>query len=221
MRASISMPFTSGLYSMLLATVICCCGPWCAALAGDKGAVPSAEPGTRAPAHPTLAQGVLLVAGKELADPNFSRSVVLITDYGAQGTMGVVLNRRATLTAPLPQFKPLELHPDAIHFGGPVGLNRIMLLVRSDAALPGARRILEQVFMVDNYEALSQMQPQHRDVHNFRIYAGFAGWAPGQLEAELLRGDWHILPATSAIIFSDTPDEIWNELIYLATAKWT
>ncbi|HKK16201.1 MAG TPA: YqgE/AlgH family protein, partial [Gammaproteobacteria bacterium] len=55
---------------------------------------------------------------------------------------------------------------------------------------------------------------------NTRLFSGFAGWAPGQLETEIRRGDWHTWQANAAIIFSQAPDELWGDLIDLASAKW-
>lgn len=189
------------------------------AATGNPDAAKGPEP---APARPSLAQGVLLIAGKNLLDPFFEQTVVLITEYGDGGSAGLVLNRRVkSLPAhALPQLGDLAGHLDAMYLGGPVATNHLRLLVKSDTPPAGARMIVDNVFLIDTREALQQLDPGHMRADNMRLFMGFAGWAPGQLETELLRGDWHIWPASSKIIFSMTPENIWYALIYLATAKW-
>ncbi|MGH8120921.1 MAG: YqgE/AlgH family protein, partial [Gammaproteobacteria bacterium] len=191
--------------------------------AANPDAMDTGTPPATAPSHTPLAKGVLLIAGKDLADPNFSRAVVLITEYSDQGTTGLVLNKRTSVSASrlLPQLENLSAHLDAIHIGGPVAVNHINLLVKSGNAPQGAQLVVDNIFVVNSMTTLKQLEEENKNGDNIRVYMGFAGWAPGQLETELLRGDWHIWPASSAIIFSETPENIWYELIYLATAKWT
>jgi len=188
------------------------------ALFPAAGAEPEATPG-----HPALAQGVILIAGKNLVDPNFSRSVILITEYDADGTAGLILNKRTKLSAThlLPQLGSLAAQLDDIHVGGPVALDHIHLLVQSASVPQGAKPVVDDIFIVDSMETLKQLELGNSHEGSIRVFMGFAGWAPGQLETELLRGDWYIWPATSTIIFSKFPENIWYELIYLATAKWT
>ena len=190
----------------------------CATLAMTAAGTVEGNP----PAHPVLAQGVLLIAGKNLLDPTFARTVILLTDYGEGGAAGLVLNRRTTLSASqiLPQLGGFLANLDTIHIGGPVAVNHIRMLVKSDIAPEGARQLVGNIFIIDTVEALTQLGPGHMHKDDVRLYMGYSGWAAGQLETELLRGDWFIWPASSAIIFSQNPESIWHELIYLATAKW-
>ena len=173
-------------------------------------------------AHPVLAQGVLLIAGKNLLDPNFARTVILLTEFGDGGAAGLVLNRRTTLSASqaLPQLGGIGADLDTIHIGGPVAMNHIHLLVNGDN-IPGVGRpVVDNIFMIDTVEALRRLEPERMHKDDIRLFVGYAGWAPGQLETELLRGDWFIWPATSEVIFNKHPENVWHELIYLATAKW-
>lgn len=173
-------------------------------------------------AHPVLAQGVLLIAGKNLLEPNFARTVILLTEYGDEGAAGLVLNRRTTLAASqaLPQLEGLVANLDTIHIGGPIAVNHIRLLVKGATIPEGARQVIDDIFMINTIEALRQLGSEHMHKDDVRLYMGYAGWAPGQLETELLQGDWYIWAASSEVIFSKHPESIWNELIYLATAKW-
>ena len=206
---------------------------WCAdsLQGGDYSMLPAASPEMtgpgvapeKAPGHTVLAEGVLLIAGKNLLDPNFARAVILITEYDAQGTTGLVLNRptKIPVSHALPQLKELAEHPETIHSGGPVAANLIHLLVKSDLVPQGAKQLVDNIFMVDSMETLRQLELEGNNKNEIRVYMGFSGWAPGQLETELLHGDWYIWPASSTVIFSKNPENIWYELIYLATAKWT
>ena len=176
----------------------------------------------KAPVHPILAQGILLIAAKNLLDPHFARTVILLTDYDDNGAAGLVLNRRTNLTASqvLPQFKELVTGLDTIHIGGPIAVNHIRLLIMGDTVPEGARRIIDNIFMINTVEDLKQLGSEHLHKDDTRLYMGYAGWGPGQLEMELLRGDWYTWPASSELIFSNHPENIWNELVYLATATW-
>lgn len=174
------------------------------------------------PAHPVLKQGVLLIAGENLLDPIFARTVILLTEYGDEGVAGLVLNRRITTSAiqALPQLGEYGADPDTIHIGGPVAVNYIRLLVKGDN-IPGVGRpIVDNIFMIDTVGALRQLESERVRKGDIRMFLGYAGWAPGQLETELLHGDWFIWPATSEVIFNKHPENVWHELIYLATAKW-
>jgi putative transcriptional regulator len=193
--------------------LIFCLGTWCTAGKADV---------IKAQGHPLLAQGVLLIAGKNMADPLFTRTVILLTEYGSDGAAGLVLNRPTTLAASqvLPQIKGLVANPDTIHVGGPVAVDHIRLLVKGDDVPQGAQQIVDHIFMINTMETLRQLESYHIYKDNIRLYMGYAGWAPGQLETELLEGDWYIWPVSSEVIFSKHPENVWQELINLAMANW-
>jgi putative transcriptional regulator len=172
---------------------------------------------------PTLAQqnlpanGVLLVAKPSLNDPNFSRTVVLVTQTEDGGTVGVIINRPTTLK--LSQFLSEEFptgnYREPIFFGGPVMLKALVSLFRSETPpMAPAFHVLKDVYLTmhpDNIERLLKDAAAR-----YRIYAGFSGWVPRQLESEMMRNSWYFLPADEATIFREKPDGLWEELVDLA-----
>lgn len=148
--------------------------------------------------------GNLLVASPSLGDPNFYRSVVLLVEHGPEGAAGVILNRPST-TGPgdeLPDWAPLLAQPDVVFIGGPVEPQAAVGLARegSDEVLPG-------VAMVD-----LSAQPAVVDTA-VRVYAGYAGWGPGQLEAELEENAWLVLTARDEDVFTGAPERLWREVL--------
>lgn len=160
------------------------------------------------------ANGVLLVARPSLTDPNFSQTVVLVTQTEDGGTVGVIINRPTELK--LSQFLSAEFptgnYREPIFFGGPVMRQALVSLFRSETkpAAP-AFHILKDVYLTmhpDNIEKLLR-DPGAR----YRIYAGFSGWLPRQLESEVMRDGWFFLPADETTIFREKTDNLWNELV--------
>ena len=151
---------------------------------------------------------VLLVAKPGLRDPNFARTVVLATRAGEGHTVGVILNR--------PTGARLGSRPLA--FGGPVlPASRIALFVAQAPPEAAAFPVLERVYLTlhpRNVEALIE-QPEAR----VRLFAGFAAWSPGQLERELDEASWYVLPAEEALLFRETTDGLWEELVARALGR--
>ena len=160
------------------------------------------------------ANGVLLVAKPSLTDSNFSQTVVLVTQTEDGGTVGVIINRPTTLK--LSQFLSEEFptgnYREPIYFGGPVMLKALVSLFRSKTppAAP-AFHVLKDVYLTmhpDNIETLLKDATAR-----YRIYAGFSGWIPRQLESEMMRDGWYFLPADEATIFREKTDGLWEELV--------
>ena len=163
------------------------------------------------------ANGVLLVAKPSLTDANFSQTVVLVTQTEDGGTVGVIINRPTTLK--LSQFLSEDLptgnYREPIFFGGPVMLKALVSVFRS-ATPPAAPafHVLKDVYLTmhpDNIERLLKDATAR-----YRIYAGFSGWIPRQLESEMMRDGWYFLPADEATIFREKTDGLWEELVELA-----
>ena len=161
------------------------------------------------------ANGVLLVAKPGLADPNFARTVVLVTQTPDGGTVGVILNRPTELK--LSQFLssddlPTQNYRAPIYLGGPVMRQALVALFVSESTPPAAAfHVLKNAYLTmhpDNIERLLA-DPKAR----YRIYAGFSGWAPRQLESEFMRDGWYVLPADAATLFRESTDGLWEELV--------
>ncbi|MCP4623693.1 MAG: YqgE/AlgH family protein [bacterium] len=169
-----------------------------------------------------LARGRFLIAGRRLMDPNFRETVVLLIRYGKTGAMGLVINRpiQVKLSAVIPDIKELEGSKKTLHLGGPVQPNKMLLLMKSAKPPPESMLIFGDVYLSSSREELRRVIKSTNTEEKFRIYAGYAGWAPGQLESECDNGDWHILEANATALFDKKPSEIWPELIHRFTVDW-
>ena len=147
------------------------------------------------------ANGVLLVAKPELDDPNFGRSVVLVTQRGDGQTLGVILNKP---TPARHEGRPLWL-------GGPVMMRSVVALFAVDAPPPAAAfHVLKNVYLSMHPQNLAALLDAREA--RFRLYAGFAAWAPGQLEGEFGRDAWHVMPADESLVFREDMSGLWEEL---------
>jgi putative transcriptional regulator len=141
--------------------------------------------------------------------------VVLLCIYGPEGTLGVVVNRPTDLllSEALPAVPALQGKPDVLFAGGPVQPNGLVLLFRVDQEPADTRQVLQGVYMGGNIDTLARILSQPKSNEAFRAYAGYAGWAPGQLEFEMALGSWGIVPADAASIFDKDPARLWDDLI--------
>ena len=186
------------------------------------GLLPVAVAPDARPPRYRLARGMLLVASRRLADPNFAESVVLLLEYDAKGALGLIVNRptELRLTELLPDVEELKERADIVYVGGPVSKNRVVLLMRSEQQPTEAGRVFADTYVSSSMETLKQAVSISRAGGTFHAYVGFAGWGPGQLEGEVSRGDWHISPGDEAIIFDQAAEEIWPQLIERNSGQW-
>lgn len=181
-----------------------------------RSALAPNQPGTST-IHP--ARGRFLVANRSLRDPTFAETVILLVDYDDDGALGVVVNRPTDvpLVAALPDVKELNKRKDLVFLGGPVARDRMVILLRARAAPPQSILVFDQVYATGSLSAVRQSLDHGGAL---RAYAGYAGWAPGQLDAEVARGDWLIGPADSKAIFEDSPSSLWSRLIERFAGDW-
>lgn len=164
------------------------------------------------------ASGRLLVASPLLPDPNFDRTVVLLLAAGEDGAVGIVLNRpSATLVAgPLPRWEALAASPPVLFLGGPVQHDAVICLARAAGAPePSGAHALDGGFsaVMPGVGTLDlDLDPTGVVSHlrQVRVFAGYAGWGPGQLEAEIAAGAWWVVDADPADAFCDEPGELWR-----------
>lgn len=168
--------------------------------------------------EPSSEPGFLLVAAKKLADPWFRESVVLVTRMGNGGPFGVIVNHPGRLT--VDQVFPS--HAAAKDFnlftGGPVNQKQISYIFRSKKEAKGALKLAVNIYLSYNMPMLGELLSGTLQHTGLRIMNGIAGWAPGQLENEIARGDWYVLPVDDKIIFDCPAAEIWPTLLRKATA---
>jgi putative transcriptional regulator len=162
-----------------------------------------------------LAPGKLLVASRDLLDPNFAQRVVLLVDYSQEGGAGLVVNVRTDV--PLSRaFEHLALGTNAsqpIYSGGPVSPASAVALLRSPSPVDGARTVADGVHVISTRDLLERTLTTPADPNRFRVYLGRAGWGPGQLERETQRGAWHVLAADADLVFVPEPSTLWRRLI--------
>lgn len=161
--------------------------------------------------------GSALVAAPGLRDPHFHRTVVLIIEHQAAGTVGVVLNRPSEVTVRdvLPLWSPHATVPRALYVGGPMQ-QRAALCV---AALPagvdaehtaGMIKVRGSLALVDLDADPDLMAPRLRGL---RVFAGYAGWSPGQLAAEVDRGHWFVVPALPEDVLAPPGTDLWSRIL--------
>jgi putative transcriptional regulator len=161
-----------------------------------------------------LARGKILVAGRELLDPNFAETVVLILDHNAQGgTLGLILNRPSdqplTELLDLPKGGSVPL----VYQGGPVQGSGVLALVKSDKPLPDTKPVLDGVFEITAPGALTDLVKANAGPDRLRVYYGYSGWSADQLERETRSGAWHVFDGTAALVFDPNPDTLWKRQI--------
>lgn len=163
----------------------------------------------------SIKKGVLLVASPSLEDPNFRQAVVLVMEHGPQGTLGVILNRstKVLLSEALPKLAVLKGTSYHLFAGGPVEPDRLILLFRLKEPPEDARLVFDGVYVGGTPRVLERIITQAKPTETFRAFAGSAGWAPRQLEAETLLGAWGILPPDSIGMFDKDPAVLWSDCI--------
>jgi putative transcriptional regulator len=160
-------------------------------------------------------RGQLLVAGPRLLDPNFHRTVVLVAEHGDEGAMGVVLNRPSSVAVedavpPLSGLDGLRDGGEPVFVGGPVQPEAIVVL--GEFADPGRAEAL--VFDSIGFLPADADPEALGELTRSRVYAGYAGWAPGQLEGELEDESWIVEQAVADDVFTDTPDSLWSGVLH-------
>lgn len=168
------------------------------------GDLPAAEP---------PAAGKLLVASRELQGPTFAETVVLLVHYDDDGAVGLIVNRPMSITPAiaLPRLPMLADYRGPLYLGGPVDRRRILALQRSKQPRDTAAMVFGDVYVRPLDEAL--LAEPLGDSSRLRLYVGYAGWGPGQLDEELARGSWHVASASEELVFSDAPDTVWRRLL--------
>jgi putative transcriptional regulator len=184
------------------------------AIAGATAVTAAVPPWPPAPIR-ELSQGKFLIARPHSGGPVFGESVLLLLDHGFGGALGLIINQPTgiELARLLPDVEALRGRSDRAFFGGPVEGHRMMLLFRSDDPPAESRRITRDIYSTGNFEALRAVVGSADRESRFRVYIGYAGWAPGQLEAEVARGDWLIAPSDARAIFDMDPEKVWREFI--------
>lgn len=156
-------------------------------------------------------RGKLLVASPVLVDPNFARTVVLMTEHSDEGAMGIVLNRPSE--APARELLPIleEIAgDDPLFVGGPVQPEAVVLLAEFSDPDAAAWIVVADVGLASAGTDIDELVPA---VRRGRFYAGYSGWGPGQLEAELEQESWIVEPPIPAELFPESPETLWSDVL--------
>jgi len=166
------------------------------------------------------AAGKFLVARREMRDPNFAKTVVLLLDYGAEGALGLVINRPSHLkvSSLSSEIEDLASRTDPIYVGGPVPAESLFVIFSADEPPEDSEPVFERVHVTRSAEVLRGLAGS--DVPSeFRVIAGYAGWGPAQLDNEIARGDWYVVEADEGSVFTNEPDEVWEALVPLEPTR--
>jgi putative transcriptional regulator len=156
-------------------------------------------------------RGKLLIASPALSDPNFARTVVLITEHGEEGAMGIVLNRpsKTEVAAVIPDLEPVA-GPEPIFVGGPVQPEALVVLGQFSDPAKAAWIVVADVGLVS---AEAELEELPEAVRRGRVYAGFSGWGAGQLEDEIEEDSWIVEAPMPHELFPEEPDGLWSRVL--------
>jgi len=169
---------------------------------------------------PEEADGIFLVAKKKIEDPNFRETVVLVRPI-AGGAIGVIINRPTDipLSKLFPDHPILKENNNLVNFGGPVFPRSLVFMFRSNDQPRSALHMMGDVYLGLGIDLLERMLSNPQPQRELKIYAGHSGWGDGQLQNEIERGDWYVIPADASVVFDMEPQKIWPELVKKASMQ--
>ena len=156
---------------------------------------------------------ILVVARAELPDSNFKDSIVLVMNNIGAAPVGVIINRptRIGISGLFPDLERPERVDGQLYFGGPVEIESVSFLFRADTPPEHALQVIDGVYFSANRELLRKLLVRDKPMDGLRVFVGHSGWGPGQLEAEIARGDWKLAPADTEAIFHGPSERPWPE----------
>ena len=169
-----------------------------------------------------LGAGKLLVASRDLADPNFAKTVILLVHCDDKGVVGLILNRRTdvALSRVLEGLQGAKDRSDLAYLGGPVEVPAVLALFQSPAKVEGAEHVFSGVYLISTKTLFEQTLAARPDPRVFHVYLGYAGWTYDQLRKEVELGAWFIFPADTNAIFNSDPGSLWPQMIRKTELKF-
>jgi len=168
-----------------------------------------------------LGVGKLLIAKRDAPDSTFAETVILVVRYTQGGTVGLMLNRRTDvpISRALDPLKGASGRSEPVFAGGPVEMPNVLALLRANAMPEGAEHVIGKVYLVPTGALLEKTLARRPDPADFRVYLGYCGWSPGQLENETSHGFWQVLNGSADIVFDSEPETLWSRLIERAEQR--
>jgi putative transcriptional regulator len=162
-----------------------------------------------------LGTGKILVASRDLPDPNFAKAVVLLVKYDDEGVVGLILNRRSDvpISRVLDDMNGAKGRSDPVYAGGPVGRSEVLALLRAHTKPEDSTSVFSDIYLVSSKETLEKSFAEEAGSNKLHVYLGYAGWTEGQLEHEVDLKAWYIFRPDSSAVFDSDPDSLWTRLI--------
>lgn len=162
-----------------------------------------------------LGVGKILVASPALPDPIFTKSVILLVRYNKTGALGLMVNHqtKVPISRALSKLEGAAGHSDPVFLGGPVELDTVFALARAPRKPDGAMGIFGDLYFIDSKSALKKVLSGSSNPSGLRIYIGYCGWGPHQIENEVRLGSWYIFNRNAAFAFDAKPETLWSRLV--------
>lgn len=162
-----------------------------------------------------LTTGKLLVAPRNAPDPRFAETVILLVQYDGQGAVGLIVNHQTKIpiSRALEPWKQAKGKSEPVYVGGPMELNKVLALLHSGRKPADARQVIGDVYVASSQKLVEKELEEGVGGDRFRLYLGYCGWGPGQLEHEVELGVWHIFTANASLVFDSDPASLWSRLI--------
>ena len=159
--------------------------------------------------------GFFLVASEDIKDPRFKEAVILVTPHHRGEVIGVVVNKptETAVSTLFPQSELKDEHSRQLYYGGPLSKQSLLFLISSKKQPEASLRIFDNVFLSTDSKVLQQVLRHPKPFAGLRVFSGYAGWKPGQLEAEVEEGYWLLREADTEILFNTEPGLMWRKLL--------
>jgi putative transcriptional regulator len=158
-------------------------------------------------------KGKLLISEPFLLDPNFKRTIILLSEHNEEGSIGFILNKPTDLKINM----VLEDFPEfdaSVYFGGPVQINTLQFIHRAGDIIEGSVEIQDGLYWGGSFEILKLLiETKQVEPADFRFFIGYSGWGEGQLTCEMKTNSWLVTSATNDNIFSKEPDKLWSDVL--------
>ena len=188
---------------------------WIFIIASIVSAFQVFSPGSAASQEDQPGRGMFLVADREMQDPRFREAVILLLSADKTGAMGVIINKPTDtkLSEALSEMGKPDKRKERLYYGGPVGTIQLLMLLRSRVMIKDAVRVTGDIVVSSDRGVLVDAILHKRSGEEYRVFAGYSGWAAGQLEWELKLGQWKVVDADVEMVFHKDAGKVWPVLI--------